>query len=491
MNTDPVQIGRYKVLGLLGQGAMGAVFLAEDPLLKRGVAIKVVRSGIGNAEVMARFQREAEISAKLNHPNVITVFDVGEVPGLGPFLAMELVEGRSLAEMIKEGPVEPTSAMAFLMQAADAIQAAHNQGIIHRDIKPGNFMATADGRLKLMDFGIARGDESRLTTTAAFLGTPAYASPESLAGRHKPDESSDRWAFSVTAFEMLTGKLPFQADSVGAVLYRVVHEAPVLPESMPPAMRACFERALSKDPAVRHPTLAAFLSELLDCLPLEDEVRAQFRTQLDSLSHGTGAYRTVIAATRKESRWKSWVIAGGTAAALLGFWFIWNRLQATRPMSIESQPQGAEVFVDGASLGRTPLPKVMVPVRGRLLRLEKQDYLPLEQGLRPGDKALSLRLVPAPFQVTVVTDPVGAEVLLDGESRGLSPVAELEVPGEGQHTLTVRLDGYQTWTTALRRRQPLPNPIHLAKRGGPPSPDAPKPTTTGKVKKFFKGIFGK
>lgn len=489
MSQEPVQIGRYKVLGALGQGAMGAVYLAEDPLLKRGVAIKVVRSGIGNAEVMERFQREAEISAKLNHPNVITIFDVGEEPNLGPFLAMEFVEGKSLSDIIKAGPMEAASALSLLMQAADAIQAAHNLGIIHRDIKPGNFMVTTDGRLKLMDFGIARGDESKLTTTAAFLGTPAYAAPESLSGKHKPDDSSDRWAFSITAFEMLVGQLPFHADSVGAVLYRVVHEAPVFPESMTVEMRNVFERALSKDPAQRFPSLAEFLEALLAALPIQEAVRAQFHSQLETLSRGTGTFRPHVFATKAEPRWQRWAIAGGTALVLVGGWFIWNRLQATHPLSIESQPAGAEVFLDGTSLGRTPLPKVMVPVRGRMIRLEKPDYLPLEQGLKPDDRRLNLHLIPAPFQVAVVSEPAGAEVLLDGESRGHAPIEELEIPGEGNHTLTVRLDGFQTYTTALHRHAPLPNPIRLQKRGSAaPQPEPKKP---GKVKKFFKGIFGK
>jgi tRNA A-37 threonylcarbamoyl transferase component Bud32 len=489
MSSEPSQIGRYKVLGALGQGAMGAVYLAEDPLLKRGVAIKVVRTGIGDAEVMARFQREAEISARLNHPNVITVFDVGEEKGLGPFLAMEFVEGHSLSDLIKAGPLDPPTTVALLMQGADALQAAHNLGIVHRDIKPSNFMITNDGRLKLMDFGIAKGNDAKLTTTAAFLGTPAYAAPESLSGKHAPDDSTDRWAFSATAFEMLTGQLPFDADSVGAVLYRVVHEAPTFPESMEPGLRAVFEQALAKDPALRHPSLAAFLEALIHALPMQEAVRDQFLHQMESLSHGTGTFRPASFGARPEAKWKPWAIAGGTAALLVGGWFIWNRLQATRPLAVESQPNGAEVFVDGTSIGRTPLPRVMIPVRGRMIRLEKPDYLPLEQGLRAEDRRLSLRLIPAPFQVAVVSEPAGAEVLLDGESKGAAPLEELEVPGEGVHSLTVRMEGYQTYTASLHRHAPLPNPIRLQRRGSAAA--QPEPKKPGKVKKFFKGIFGK
>ena len=490
MSNDPVQIGRYRILGALGQGAMGAVYLAEDPLLKRGVAIKVVRGGMGSEEALARFQREAEISARLNHPSVITIFDVGEEPHMGPFMAMEFVEGESLSDLIKAGPIDPGRTLALLLQAADALQAAHNLGIIHRDIKPGNFMVTLDGRLKLMDFGIARRDEKRLTTTAAFMGTPGYASPEGLSGNSRADESTDRWAFSVTAFEMLTGHLPFEGDSVGAVLYRVVHEPPSLPDTLSPGLKAVFAQALAKNPAFRYSSLQTFLQALVEALPLEESMRDQFRSQLEALNLGTGSFRMLPPVPMAGSRRKPWLIVGATAALCFLLWFLWSRSQATRTLSIESQPTGAGVSLDGSSLGRTPLPKAEVPERGRLLRLEKADYLPLEYGLKPEDRRLNLKLLPAPFQVSVVSEPAGAEVLLDGASKGSAPLESLEIPGEGIHTLQVRMDGYQSYNAQLHRHLPLPNPIRLQKRGSGPGPVQEKPKP-GKVKKFFKGIFGK
>ena len=128
MSLDPSSIGRFKVLGTLGSGAMGTVYLAEDPLLKRALAIKVVREGTGDAEVLLRFKREAEISARLNHPNAVTVFDVGEEPDLGPYLVMEYVEGESLSDRIRRGPLEPDEAVGLLIQAADALEAVHGLG---------------------------------------------------------------------------------------------------------------------------------------------------------------------------------------------------------------------------------------------------------------------------------------------------------------------------------------------------------------------------
>ncbi|HTL99308.1 MAG TPA: serine/threonine-protein kinase, partial [Holophagaceae bacterium] len=337
MASDPTQIGRYKILGTLGQGAMGKVYLAEDPALKRGLAIKLVHGLFGDAEVLARFKREAEISARLNHPNIITIFDVGEAPGYGPFLAMEFVDGEGLDAFVKAGRMEPEEAMPLLLQAGQALEAIHRAGIVHRDVKPSNFMVAKDGRLKLMDFGIARGDEPRLTTTAAFLGTPAYAAPETLAGLSKPSEAADRWALAVTAFEMLTGRMPFAADSVNAVLYRVAHEPPQFPEGMEPGLRAVFERALAKDPARRHGSAREFLKALAEALPMDAAARAAFVSRMESPA-ATGTYRM----PRREGRSrKTLIVAGGAVlAAGAAAWLIWALTSRTRVVAIYSTPPG-------------------------------------------------------------------------------------------------------------------------------------------------------
>ncbi len=478
MSLDPSTIGRYKVLGTLGAGSMGTVYLAEDPLLKRGLAIKVVREGTGNSEVLQRFKREAEISARLNHPNAITVYDVGEEPDLGPYLVMEQVDGEALSDILKRGPLPPDAAMDLLIQAASALEAVHGLGILHRDIKPGNFMVSKDGRLKLMDFGIARSDQGRLTSTSAFLGTPAYAAPEVLSGA-RATEASDRWAFSLTAYELLAGDLPFTGEGVGAILYRIAHEAPVFSPALAPAVTEVFRRALEKDPAARYPDLRTFLEALLEALPLSEAVRGAFQAQLAAPSRTTSTLR--LEGRRPAAAWKRWALGGGVLAVLASG-FLLFRPQPTRTLSIDSRPAGAEVFLDGTSLGRTPLRQVVVKGQANVLRLEKQDFLPLDYRIQPGDRDLDLRLAPAPFEVRVVTEPAGAEVLLDGESKGASPQV-LQVPGEGLHVLRLKLDGYQPWSQTLERRKPLPDPIRLAKAHGRKTPEE------GKIKKFFRGIF--
>jgi hypothetical protein len=486
MTLDPSTIGRYKVLGTLGSGAMGTVYLAEDPLLKRSLAIKVVREGTGDAEVLLRFKREAEVSARLNHPNAITVFDVGEEPDLGPYLVMEYVEGECLSELLKRGPLAPEQAASLLLQAGDALEAVHALGILHRDIKPENFMVGLDGRLKLMDFGIARGDHGRLTRTTSFLGTPAYSAPEVLNGA-KGSAAADRWAFALTAFEMLTGNLPFAGESVGAVLFRIVHEEPVLPEAMAPELQAVFQQALAKDPGRRFPDVRSFLRALFEALPLAADLRRGYLSQLDSLAPArpTSTLKMDRLAAPWMTRRARWIWGGGLLVAGLLLWAAFFRPASSRVLSIESRPGGAEVFLDGTPLGRTPLHQVVVKGKAKTLRLEKPDYLPLDVHLRTEDRNLSLHMQPAPFDVAVASEPPSAEVSLDGEAKGRTPIS-VQVPGEGTHQLRLVLEGHQPWSAIPERHKPLPDPVRLQKVR------PKKPTDEdGKFKKFIKGIFQK
>jgi serine/threonine protein kinase len=273
MAEHPRNIGRYQVIRPLGQGAMGTVYLAEDPLLKRRLAIKVVRA-IGEERDLAleRFKREAEISAQLNHPNVVTIYDVGEEPSFGPFLAMEFVEGHSLGKHIREGSLDPETRLGILVQAMRALRAAHRHAIIHRDVKPDNILVSEDGRVKLMDFGIAKTMAPRLTTQGEFLGSPAYSAPELLKGAD-PTPSSDRYAFGVTAFELMTGQLPHPGPNVAAVITHVLHEPIVVPKGMSGDVANVFRKALTFDPDERFETLMEFLTALMDAYPLERSAR--------------------------------------------------------------------------------------------------------------------------------------------------------------------------------------------------------------------------
>jgi serine/threonine-protein kinase len=263
---------------VLGQGAMGVVYLAEDPLLKRRLALKVVRTpGDERDQALERFRREAEISAQLNHPNIVTVYDVGEEPGLGPFLAMEFVEGSSLGRFIQDNTLELETRFGILIQAMRALRTAHRHAIIHRDVKPDNILVAGDGRVKLMDFGIARTMAPR-QGTGEFLGSPAYSAPELLRGQ-EPTPSSDRYSFAVTAFELLTGHLPHPGANVAAVITHILTQPPVMPPGLPGDMAKVFRQALAQDPEDRPETLMDLILPLLDASPLD----AGARTRVDEL----------------------------------------------------------------------------------------------------------------------------------------------------------------------------------------------------------------
>ena len=318
--SDPKTIGRYQVLRPIGSGGMGAVYLAEDPLLKRRVAIKVVKvAGEARNQAMLRFRREAEISAQLNHPNVVTVFDVGVEEELGPFLAMEYVEGKSLAKHIKEKNLDLETSVRVLIQASRALRAAHRQAIVHRDVKPDNILLSEEGRAKLMDFGIARsmGHMSlhperildpepgelptgvglaqtlalRLTVTGDFLGSPAYAPPEVLKGG-EGTPASDRYSFAATAFELLTGQLPHPGSGLTEIIIHILQDPVAIPADMSPRMAAVFQRALSADPDDRHTTLPEFMEELIDALPGNAHLRAKLFGALTQEDDGSGMIST-------------------------------------------------------------------------------------------------------------------------------------------------------------------------------------------------------
>ena len=269
MTALPTSIGRYQVLRAIGRGAMGAVYLAEDPLLKRRLAVKVVLAvGEERLNALERFKREAEISAQLNHPNVVTIYDVGEEPSLGPFLAMEFVEGSSLGRLIMEGSLDLETRFGILIQAMRALRASHRLAIVHRDVKPDNILVGEDGRVKLMDFGIAKTMAPTITGSGEFLGSPAYSAPELLRGA-EPTPSSDRYAFAVTAFELLTGALPHPGANVAAVITHILMEPPVIPHGMSGDVANVFRMALAQDPEDRHANLMEFLLALVDNYPLD------------------------------------------------------------------------------------------------------------------------------------------------------------------------------------------------------------------------------
>jgi Tol biopolymer transport system component len=249
-------ISHFQVGRELGRGGMGTVYRAEDTRLGRPVAIKFLASHLMEAaESRVRFLREAKAAAVLDHPNVCTVFEIQEAEGQ-TFIVMSLVEGLSLKEKIAERPLKLAEALDIAIQAARGLQAAHDKCVIHRDVKPANVMINSHGQVKVMDFGLACfSEESRLTQTAAILGTPAYMSPEQAQGR-PADRRSDVWGLGVVLYEMVTGRLPFQGERDVAQLHSIIHEEPEPPTALrsglPLELDQVLAKALAKDPARRY-----------------------------------------------------------------------------------------------------------------------------------------------------------------------------------------------------------------------------------------------
>lgn len=254
-------IGPYRLQGEAGRGGTSLVYRAEDPRLGRAVAIKVLALPsmmlpAARDEMTARFVREARAIAHLSHPNIVTIYDVGEQDG-AQYLVMEYLEGQTLDTLLQSGPLSPVKAQRIVAQAADALDAVHARGIVHRDIKPANVMVDASGHVKLMDFGIARQhDDTIVTQTGALVGSPSYLSPELVRGEGFTP-SSDIWSLGVLLYEMLAGKPPFGGATLPAVLYQVSHDDPPPLSGMTPAMQAVLERALAKDPDARFPSARA------------------------------------------------------------------------------------------------------------------------------------------------------------------------------------------------------------------------------------------
>lgn len=267
--------GRYELGGPLGRGGMAQVFRARDTRLGREVAVKQLRVDLaGDPTFQTRFRREAQAAAGLNHPNIVAVYDTGEEtdPATGisvPYIVMELVEGHTLREILRDGrKILPQRALEFTQGVLDALSFSHKAGIVHRDIKPANVMLTPNGTVKVMDFGIARAvadTSATMTQTAAVIGTAQYLSPEQARGE-TVDARSDIYSAGVLMYELLVGKPPFHGDSPVSVAYQHVREDPVPPSRLDtlitPAMDAIVLKALAKDPAHRYQTAAAMRADI-------------------------------------------------------------------------------------------------------------------------------------------------------------------------------------------------------------------------------------
>src|ERR1700680_2027733 len=319
------QLGSHEIIALIGKGGMGEVYRARDSRLKREVAIKILPDEFSrDTDRVGRFQREAEVLASLNHPNIAGIYDVQEAQGVR-FLVLELVEGETLADRIAPGRVPVDEALSIAIQICEAFEAAHEKGIVHRDLKPANVKLTPDGKVKVLDFGLAKafaGDNSAedmsnsptlsmaATMQGVILGTAAYMSPEQAKGK-AVDKRTDIWAFGAVLYELLTGKAAFHGEDVGDILAAVVMKDPAfdaLPRNTPTSIRVLLQRCLRKDKRQR-------LSDATDVrIEIEDAIAAP---------KYLGTTQAATASTSKLT-WAVSAVAAALAiiavAALFGWW---------------------------------------------------------------------------------------------------------------------------------------------------------------------------
>jgi len=260
-----VQVGRYEILEIIGTGAHGRVARAHDPMIGRLVAIKLFPKELASGTARQRFLQEARVVGQLSHHSIITLHDMGiDEATQTPYLVMEFLEGQPLDRILDKGSVPFPKACAWAAEVASALGVAHRKGVIHGDVKPANMLITDNGRVKLMDFGMAR-LASRDSAGTPLLGTPAYWCPEQIVGKPQ-DARSDLFSLGVVLYEMVTGQRPFDADTLQGICSRVLSSTPLPPSHANPSVPAGFDqvvaRCLAKDPEKRHPTADALAEDL-------------------------------------------------------------------------------------------------------------------------------------------------------------------------------------------------------------------------------------
>jgi len=351
--SDATQLGRYRIIGELGRGAMGVVYRAEDPVLDRPLAIKTVfvpADDADRSEYEARFTQEARAAGKLAHPGIVTIYDVGR-EGAMVYMAMELLEGVDLGAEAAKRRFSVTEAVAIAERVADALSFAHDRGVVHRDIKPPNIMLVGGGRVKIMDFGIARMRSSDLKTqTGLMMGTPRYMSPEQVAGR-PVDHRSDIFSLGTVLYELLTDTKLFAGNDATEIMYNVSQLRPVpasrINRKVPAMLDLVVAKALEKDANERYQDAHQFAADLRACLN-ELGVQLQESDTTQRIAPPPGALPATADKTEK--------IAAGNGDATLPVLDATARARTGKPQNIivdaNTRLAISQVFDSSAALAR-------------------------------------------------------------------------------------------------------------------------------------------
>jgi serine/threonine-protein kinase len=441
--ANPEKIGRYQVIERVGRGGMGVLFRGVDPVLDREVAIKLMLVDFTNdaEDMRPRFYREARAAAKLQHPNIVTVFEFAEENGT-PYIVMEFLRGVSLAaRMASPPPLTLDDKLNIIAQLSSALSYAHEQGVVHRDVKPANVFILPDGSVKLLDFGVAKLTTSNLTRQGDVLGSASYMSPEQVAGAESVDGRSDVFSAGVVLYELLAGKKPFQAETPTAIVVKILYEEPppLDDPSVPAPVLAAVKKALAKNPAERFQTAAEFARELQSIrrtLQAADSTAAAFeetrfasQAELKNMQKELAAARQAAVASTTETAppeptRPGWIVPAVAAAAVLAIAAGAMLLRgggtdgpnAAAPASA-SAPAGATP--EGAGASATPA---------------------AASAAAPAASAVALK---------ISSDPAGAAILVNGqETRQVTP-ATIDLQGSGPHQIRLTRRGFVDYEGTL------------------------------------------
>jgi serine/threonine protein kinase len=421
-----MKYGRYEIIEELGKGGMGVVYQAHDPQIDRPVALKVLRvDRVVNQEFVLRFFKEAKFIGRLSHPNIVTVYDVGQDHGT-IYIAMEYLQGEALDEVIRSQRLNVEKIIDIALQVAYALGYAHNKGIVHRDIKPSNIILSDEGEIKLTDFGIARAEDSNAaqqTQTGVILGTPFYMSPEQVMGK-RVDGRSDLFSLGVILYELIVGRKPFEGDHFTAIFRAITDDIPVAPlkidSSIPRPLSDLVMKALSKNPDERFQTGNEMGHALKTCLRI---------TESPPLSEKP--------ASSKKKSMTSVLIIGLMAAVVLGgtiYYFLGAHKKPT------------------TSLSKGETPTVTEPVQPDKLpdtTGKSESFLPTGRGAKK----------PADATLMVTSSPSGAQVFLDDSFKGNTPI-NVEIP-IGKYEVRVSLPDYHEWEAQLQISEPGETPLNV------------------------------
>jgi eukaryotic-like serine/threonine-protein kinase len=486
-SEKPRRLGRYELLELLGHGAMGVVYKAHDAFLDRTVAVKTYRQDIPITEnVRRRFEREVRTASKLNHPNIVVVYDGGLEQDV-PYLAMEFIEGPTLAaELTRRGRLPTDEALALLEGIADGLAYAHAHGVVHRDLKPANILLAGGRDPKIADFGVAKLMSAESAATTAPVGTPSYMAPEQIEG--KPvDARSDVFAFAILAYELLVGRAPFAGEGWTAVLFQIMNVDPEPPShvdrNLPSALDGVLARGLAKDPTQRTRDIATFAAELREAfapekpLPMRAPVPpADLHGQLD-----VGDFQAFrdLAPRGRESSLVGPVIA--VVILLIGVLALIVHLRGSRraptpaveatppPIATEAPPTEVPTAAPAPTpprpsprpaerpthappeptavrarptLAPTAAPPPTAPPRPRPTAEPRRPVEPTAEPVAPPPAGVEKPTI------DVISEPPGAEVLVNGTVKGRTPLRISDLD-PGSYDFEVRKQGYNSYRKSI------------------------------------------